>query len=55
MNFACGVTFDPTLVLTHWILTLAIQWLKTYLQYKNILLEVLCPGKDSCTFASMEE
>ena len=27
MNFSCGVNFDPTLVLTHWILTLAIQGL----------------------------
>ena len=27
MNFSCGVIFDPTLVLTHWILTLAIQGL----------------------------
>ena len=27
MNFSCGVTFDPTLVLTQWILTLAIQGL----------------------------
>ena len=30
MNFSCGVTFDLTLVLTHWILTLAIQGLRHF-------------------------